>query len=219
MKIDKHVRDISHRLDTISNRNGNGNGRDNNNGDDDYGTVTEYDDEYYLDIGQDPPRFFYYRYIRAEQWEALGHKCWGHEYDHRITQGELDFRLKKELRISPEQRYQHEKEYYYFHELYVEGGRECNPIYEGCTPKCRFHTETGRIEDEEIIEEHNKHVESLRRENAIVEPPSKEELLRLAKIEFYFCSMMDQKCPSMDYFLYKGDHPYHVIINKGPYKS
>jgi hypothetical protein len=38
-----------------------------------------------------------------------------------------------------------------------------------------------RIEDEEVIDEHNKLVESHRQENSIVEPPSESELLRLAK--------------------------------------
>ena len=46
----------------------------------------------------------------------------------------------------------------------------------GCTAKCRFYPETGRIEDEEVIEEYNKLVESLRQENKIVEPPSESEL-------------------------------------------
>jgi hypothetical protein len=45
-----------------------------------------------------------------------------------------------------------------------------------------FYTENGRIEDEEVIQEHNKLVESARRDNRIVEPPSESELLRLAKI-------------------------------------
>ena len=41
--------------------------------------------------------------------------------------------------------------------------------------KLRFYAEYGRIEDQEVIEEHNKLVESLRQKNAIVEPPSEDE--------------------------------------------
>ena len=52
----------------------------------------------------------------------------------------------------------------------------------GCVPECRFYPEYGRIEDEEVIEEHNKLVESFSRDNKIVEPPSENELLRLAKM-------------------------------------
>ena len=175
MKTDKQIKDISDRLNAISN---NDNGRNNHN--DDTFRIDKYDDEYYLDQNRDPPRFYIYRQARAEKWQATG----PHEpsdYDRAITQDELDYRLKERLRIPPEQRYQHEKEYYYFHELYIEGGKECNPLYEGCTTKCRFHSETGRIEDMEVIEKHSKLVESMRRDNEIVEPPSEAELQRLAK--------------------------------------
>ena len=52
----------------------------------------------------------------------------------------------------------------------------------GCVEECRFYADQGRIEDEEVIAKHNEFVESLRQENAIVEPPSEGELLELAKI-------------------------------------
>ena len=39
---------------------------------------------------------------------------------------------------------------------------------------------TGRIEDEEVIENHNEYVERLRQKNGIVEPSSESELLKLA---------------------------------------
>jgi hypothetical protein len=58
--------------------------------------------------------------------------------------------------------------------------RKCNPMYEGCTPNCRF-PEFGVITDEEVIEHHNKLFEPMRRYKEIVEPPSEAELLRLAK--------------------------------------
>lgn len=51
----------------------------------------------------------------------------------------------------------------------------------GCIPECRYYPEYGRIEDEEVIEKHNKFVESCRQENSIVDPPSETELLKLAK--------------------------------------
>jgi hypothetical protein len=43
-----------------------------------------------------------------------------------------------------------------------------------------FYAEYGRIEDE-VIEEHNKVVESYWQKNAIVEPPTESESLRLAR--------------------------------------
>jgi hypothetical protein len=49
-------------------------------------------------------------------------------------------------------------------------------MYGGCTPNCRFYPEFGVITDEEVIEEHDKLVESLRRDNKIVQPPSEAEL-------------------------------------------
>ena len=51
----------------------------------------------------------------------------------------------------------------------------------GCVPECRFYPEHGRIEDEEVIEEHNKFVEKRRNENRIVEPPNEKEMLRILK--------------------------------------
>jgi hypothetical protein len=47
-----------------------------------------------------------------------------------ITQDELDYHLKMKLKhTTPEQRDQHRKETYYFHELYRDdGGYGCNGI-------------------------------------------------------------------------------------------
>jgi hypothetical protein len=50
-----------------------------------------------------------------------------------------------------------------------------------CVQECRFYPQYVRIEDEELIEEHNKVVESYRQKNAIVEPSTESELLRLAR--------------------------------------
>ena len=109
MKVDRYAKDLSKKLDSFSNGNGNYD-------DDSYG-LTKHDDGYYLDRGSEPPRFAYYRHVRAEEWKALGYKPWDHEYDSRITQDELDFILKRNLRMPPEARYQRETSNSYFHEL------------------------------------------------------------------------------------------------------
>ena len=57
-------------------------------------------------------------------------------------------------------------------------GQGCNQ-FTGCVQECRFYADQGRMEDEEVIAKHNKWVEYLRQENAIVEPPSESEMLRL----------------------------------------
>jgi hypothetical protein len=89
-----------------------------------------------------------------------------------ITQDELDYHLKMKLKhTTPEQRYQDRKETYYFHELYRDdGGYGCNGINPGiCVPECRYYAETGRIEDEELIQEHKKMEEFYRKHNAIID--------------------------------------------------
>jgi hypothetical protein len=182
LKIDKQVRNISDRLDGISSFSS----KHHDSGD-------EHDD-YYIDIGSEPPRFLYYMKVRAEKWKASGPHG-PSEYDDTITQDELDYALKYRLRMSPEQRYQREKSYWYWHDLsYLDQTKDdtgkcidiikeygCGYNHGGCVPECRFYPEYGRIEDEEVIEEHNKYVESARRENRIVEPPSEAELEKLAK--------------------------------------
>jgi hypothetical protein len=90
LKIDKYIKDISDRLDDISSNNGNGN-NSNVKFDDRY-KIDKYDDEYYLDIGQDPPRFKYYRQARAEKWEVLDHAP--SDTDPSITLDEIEYGLK-----------------------------------------------------------------------------------------------------------------------------
>lgn len=174
MKTDKQIKDISERLDNISSSS--------SNNDNYYNRIDKYDDEYYLDQNRDPPRFLLYRQARAEKWEES--KPHGpSEYDDTVTQDELDYALKWRLRMTPEQRYQDEKREPWFHELYVEGGRECNNLYDPCCipGHCRFADEYGVITDEEVIEYHNnKLVEYYRRNNKIVQPPSEIEMQRLA---------------------------------------
>lgn len=177
MKIDKHLRDLSNRLNAVS-----GSSNDNN-------EITK-DDDYYVAIGLEPPWFAYYRHVRAQEWQALGHKPWDHVYDPRITQGEIDYNLKEKLRVSPEERYQHEKRNWFFHDLsYLhqivdENGKAVDIIKKSgcghwsnkreegcCVPECRYYFRKGRFKDDEVIEEHNEMVKRHIQENTIVEPP------------------------------------------------
>lgn len=169
MKIDKHLKDFANRLSAISSIKGN---------DDDSRLIK--DDDYYLSVGSDPPRFAYYHHVRAQEWEALGHRPWDgindDDHDRRITQDELDYWLKRELRIPPEERYQREKKNWLFHDCsyYMRdlGSFDkscCNSSR--CVPECRYYPESGRIEDEEVIAEHNERVKELTEENAVVDPP------------------------------------------------
>lgn len=104
MKIDKSLRDLIGRLNVVS-----GSSNDNN-------EITSRDDDYYLAIGLEPPRFAYYRQVRIERsndkWRK---KTFEAAYD-SITQDELDFSLKRKLREPPEQRYLREKGNWFFHD-------------------------------------------------------------------------------------------------------
>jgi hypothetical protein len=114
------------------------------------------------------------------------------DIDGPITKDELDFNLKARLRDStPEERYRHRKREWYFHKLSylhqtVNEDGEAKDIIndygcghpstkreEGgcCVPECRFYAREGRIEDEEIVQEHTDYEEQLRRDNKIMEPP------------------------------------------------
>jgi hypothetical protein len=193
LKIDKDIKSLWDKADNYSLSNGNGHSSHSD-------EIIIYDDEYYLDRGLTPPRFQAYRQARWEKLDECGQlTCQG--VDNTITQDELDFSLKAKLRIPPEQRYQDAKKNWLFHELsYLDQttddngkavdiikeygcGHGSNKNEEGgwCVPECRFYPETGRIEDAEVIEKHNKFVEKLRRENRIVEPPNEKEMLRILK--------------------------------------
>ena len=63
--------------------------------------------------------------------------------------------------MTPEERYQRERGHWYWHESSwyrrnAKGydGYGCNDGK--CIPECRFYPEYGRIEDEEVIEEHKE---------------------------------------------------------------
>jgi hypothetical protein len=133
----------------------------------------EYDDYYYIDNKIELPRFAYYRRVRIEtctdEWRK---KTLMAAYD-SITNDELAFCLKAELRRSPEQRYQERKEGWLFHDsnMHNPPGDDrvlgCTSVQ--CVPECRYYPQYGRIEDSEVIEEHNKQVQYYRDKNAIVD--------------------------------------------------
>jgi hypothetical protein len=61
----QYIKSISDRLDDISST-GNDNYDDGSSTNDDSYKIDKYDDEYYLDIGSEPPRFAYYTFIPEE---------------------------------------------------------------------------------------------------------------------------------------------------------
>jgi hypothetical protein len=194
LKIDKHAKGIARRLDFIVNNDNNEVHRhhNRNNDNDDSTTVVLKDDDYYFDRGLRPPRFLYYWYVRlgrpAVNWmKEVAQSQYGIGIDKTITEDELSFYLKERLRDStPEGRYQAEKREWHFHELSYyhqkEGGVDIIKEYgcgrdpvkiEGgwCVPECRYYHKEGRIEDEEVIQEHKEYIERCRGENRIVDPP------------------------------------------------
>ena len=130
-----------------------------------------YDDDYYIEIGSEPPRFADYRGARAKITNAFGDKTFEDVWE-SITQDELDFYLKMSLRMPPEERYQHKKKAWYFHESswYMRhdkgyDGQGCNNGI--CIPECRYYPKSGRIEDEEVIRRHKEIEECYRKRNAL----------------------------------------------------
>ena len=66
---------------------------------------------------------------------------------------------KMNLRSSPEDRYQHKKKAWYFHEsswcVRHDNGYDGQGCNDGkCVPECRYYPKFGRIEDEEVIQRH-----------------------------------------------------------------
>jgi hypothetical protein len=168
LKVDRYAKDVFEKLDNLSNSSRISIRNSPEKQDDDYGT-----DEYYIRIGERPPRFLLYEQAR---WEKL--TCQD-DVDNTITQDELNFILKQQLAMSPEARYQHRKN---------KGGgiwHDCGIESAGvdCNSSCKFYLPVGRIEDQEIIDEHNRDVERMKQEGRIVEPPSEEEMLRISASE------------------------------------
>ena len=113
------------------------------------------------------------------RWETLD-DCQGQCIDDFITQDELNFILKQQLAMTPEARYQHRRNKLIWH--------DCGVGYAGvdCNPSCKFYLQEGRIEDQEIIDEHNRDVERMKHQGRIVEPPSEEEMLKISSSEDLF---------------------------------
>jgi hypothetical protein len=171
MKVDKYAKDVFKKLDGFSSSDG-GNGHHHNNGDNNNGIIIIKDDDYYYERGLEPPRFAYYRYKRAKKCDAWGNKTYEDIYE-TITQDELDYGLKRELAVPPEQRYQHEKQNWLFHHELSYYTRDIGYDKHGCTsicciPECRFYPKFGKIEDEEVIREHRECEERYRKRNVIV---------------------------------------------------
>jgi hypothetical protein len=128
LKVDKYAKDLFKKLDNCNISNGNGN---------------EYDDDYYLEIGTEPPRFADYRSARAKITDAFGNKTCEDVWD-SITQDESDYYLKMNLRISREERYQRNKEAWHFHEsswyMRHDNGYDGHGCNNGkCIPECRYY--------------------------------------------------------------------------------
>ena len=99
MKADRYAKDVFKTLEDLSNSGRISiNIKNSNVQNEDYGT-----DEYYIRIGERPPRFQLYQQAR---WEKLDEcQC----VDDFITLDELDFILKQQLAMSPEARYPHRR--------------------------------------------------------------------------------------------------------------
>ena len=81
------------------------------------------------------------------------------------------------LRVHPEERYQHKKEAWYFHESSwymrrrdgIENGYDGYGCNNGkCVPECRYYPKYGRIEDEEVIQRHKEIEEGYRKRSALI---------------------------------------------------
>jgi hypothetical protein len=78
LKVDRYAKDLSKKIDNYFVSSGNGN---------------EYDDDYYIEIGSEPPRFADYRRARAKITDAFGNKTYEDVWE-SITQDESDYYLK-----------------------------------------------------------------------------------------------------------------------------
>jgi hypothetical protein len=89
----------------------------------------------------------------------------------------LDWSLRQQLKVPPEDRYRAMKEAWYFHPTSWYMRRKDGGGYDGigcngkaCVPECKFYPQTGRIEDSEVIQKHRELEEHYKKNNAIVEP-------------------------------------------------
>jgi hypothetical protein len=131
-------------------------------------TRDECSDEYCIEHHIEPPRFAYYKQVRLQS-----HPNPLDFYDYRRTSDELDYDLKCKLHPSPEERYQDYKEGWEWHPSNMDGKHDnfngCSNLQ--CIPGCRYAEPYGRVEDSEVIAEHNEFVEYCRQQNWIMEIP------------------------------------------------
>ena len=158
MKIDRYIKDISDRLNSAAAAAAGVN-------------IDYYDDQYYLEIGSEPPRIADYRAARAKITDAFGNKTFEDVWDN-IIQDESDYYLKMNLSRSPEERYQQKKKAWYFHKsswcMRHDNGYDRQGCNNGeCIPECRYYSKFGRIEDEEIIRRYKEVEECYRKLNAL----------------------------------------------------
>jgi hypothetical protein len=90
-----------------------------------------------------------------------------------MTQDESDYYLKMKLRLSPQDRVQHYKKAWYFHEsswcMRHDNGYDGQGCNNGeCIPECKYYPKFGRIEDEEVIQRHKEIEEDYRKRSAII---------------------------------------------------
>lgn len=121
-------------------------------------------------------RFARYRAARVKRLKDAG-KWNGKTCYPEITLEELEYNMKTQLRETPEERYRARKEHWYFHPssywargLEAYDGKGCDWTT-GCVPECPFYLDTGRIEDEEVIDRFEKAIEKHRREGTLIEIP------------------------------------------------
>jgi hypothetical protein len=153
--LDKLTGGLTARISNLTIAAGNGNGKANN------GIGSDNDDEYYLSRDGEPPRFAYYRHYRIknskDEWRK---KTCEAAYD-SITQDELDYSLKRKLRMTPEERYDQKRRSELYH-----SSASCSTGE--CAPECKFFPRHGKIDDSEIINEHHQLVEYRRQRNEII---------------------------------------------------
>jgi hypothetical protein len=185
--IDKTLSNIAKRL-SVFDHYYDGDGRDDSF---DRKTTQEELDDIETERYGEPHRFHIYRAARCKKTApAIGKTC-EDVYD-TITQEELDWSLRQQLKVSPEERYQDKKKHWYSHELSYwhqtilhDTGKAVDTIKEygcgksnvkveggWCVPECRYYPQTGRIEDSEVIQKHREREKRYRDNNAIVEPPT-----------------------------------------------
>jgi hypothetical protein len=179
MKIDKSVNDMLKRLDNIilgSSATSSSTKWNLNFAEGKKTTQEELDDIETEQYGE-PHRFHIYRKARAKKTAPAVGLTYEDVYD-SITQEELDWSLRQQLKVSPEQRYQHGKYHWYSHESswykrVPERGYDGYGCNDGkCIPECRYYNPIGRIEDSEVIQKHRELEKRYRDNNAIVEPPT-----------------------------------------------